>query len=273
MKPRTLIVLCVAALAAAFPSSAGAQQRYAARPPVRIAPGLQSQWLLQLSPGSGVVEGYRRPQIAAPNAGLSGRGVVVGGARLPAPGSAVAAQGQVAGAPLSGQQTAAYQRQAPVYVDPRRGIDPEFLPREVAYGGDEAPGTIIIDTRDRFLYRVEKGGRARRYGVGVGKPGFAWRGTHTITRKAEWPGWTPPQEMIARERRRGRILPEHMDGGLANPLGARALYIGSTLYRIHGTNAPWTIGHAVSSGCIRMRNEDVIELYKSVPVGTKVVVL
>ena len=114
--------------------------------------------------------------------------------------------------------------------------------------------------------------RRRRYGVGVGKAGFEWAGTNKITRKAEWPSWTPPKEMIARERKKGRELPPFMEGGPANPMGARALYLGSTLYRIHGTNQPWTIGQAVSSGCIRMRNEDVMDLYERVNIGAKVIV-
>ena len=151
----------------------------------------------------------------------------------------------------------------------RRAIDPRFLPRLVSYSGKEAPGTVIIDTEARFLYLVLDDGKARRYGVGVGRPGFEWAGTHTVTRRAEWPDWTPPDEML--ERRPD--LPRHMDGGPDNPLGARALYLGSTLYRIHGSNEPWTIGQAVSSGCIRMRNEDVIDLYEKVKVGTKVVVI
>jgi lipoprotein-anchoring transpeptidase ErfK/SrfK len=117
------------------------------------------------------------------------------------------------------------------------------------------------------------GGKARRYGVGVGKPGFEWAGAHTITRKQEWPDWTPPSEMIDRESVKGHYLPAHMEGGVGNPLGARAMYLGSTLYRIHGTNAPWTIGSAVSSGCIRLRNEDVSDLYDRVKVGTRVVVM
>ena len=115
----------------------------------------------------------------------------------------------------------------------------------------------------KFLYLVMRDGQARRYGVGVGKEGFGWTGTHKITRKAAWPDWRPPAEMIVREREKGRILPVMMAGGPANPLGARALYLGSTLYRIHGTNAPWTIGTNVSSGCIRMRNEDVVDLYRA----------
>jgi lipoprotein-anchoring transpeptidase ErfK/SrfK len=130
----------------------------------------------------------------------------------------------------------------------------------------------VIDTSKRFLYLVQSDGKAMRYGVGVGKQGFSWKGSQRISRKAEWPTWTPPKEMIARERRKGRILPARMDGGVNNPLGARALYLGSTLYRIHGTNQPWTIGKAMSSGCIRMRNEDVTDLYERVPIGTRVVV-
>ena len=153
-----------------------------------------------------------------------------------------------------------------------RGVAPQFLPKVVRYTGGETPGTIIIDTNSRHLYLVLDGGKAQRYGVGVGRPGFEWAGAHTITRKAEWPVWTPPPEMIEREADRGRILPASMEGGPDNPLGARALYLGETLYRIHGSNEPWTIGHAVSSGCIRMRNEDVIDLYAHVNVGTKVLV-
>ena len=152
-------------------------------------------------------------------------------------------------------------------------LDPRYLPQDVVYEGSQAPGTIIIDTRENFLYLVKEGGMARRYGVGTGKPGFEWAGTHRITQKRLWPDWRPPAEMITRERRKGRILPVHMEGGPANPLGARALYLGSTLYRIHGTNQPWTIGGAVSSGCIRMRNEDVVDLYERVDIGTKVVVM
>ncbi|MCD2172848.1 L,D-transpeptidase [Rhizobium sp. C4] len=151
-------------------------------------------------------------------------------------------------------------------------LDPMFLPQEVAYDGKEKAGTIVIDTNNRFLYLVGENGKARRYGVGVGKPGFEWAGKHKVTRKAEWPDWTPPKEMIKREAKKGHILPAHMEGGEENPLGARAMYLGSTEYRIHGTNAPWTIGYAVSSGCIRMRNQDVVDLYGRVKVGTNVIV-
>ncbi|MEP3048499.1 MAG: L,D-transpeptidase [Roseibium sp.] len=150
-----------------------------------------------------------------------------------------------------------------------RQVAPQFLPTVVRYEGKHRPGTIIIDTNDRYLYLIQNDGTARRYGVGVGKPGFEWAGTHKITRKAEWPDWRPPAAM----RKRRPDLPVHMAGGPDNPLGARALYLGSTLYRIHGSNQPWTIGHAVSSGCIRMRNEDVTDLYERVGVGTKVIVM
>jgi len=154
-----------------------------------------------------------------------------------------------------------------------RPVDPRFKRQTVRISTKEKPGTIIIDTDRKFLYFVEPGGMATRYGVGVGKEGFAWGGTMKIGRKAEWPGWTPPATMVARERAKGRILPARMDGGLDNPLGARALYLGSSLYRIHGTNQPWTIGLNMSSGCIRMMNEDVMHLYDRADRGTKVIVL
>lgn len=147
-----------------------------------------------------------------------------------------------------------------------RGSPVERL--DIAYEGPYGPKTIVIDTTERRLYYVYEKGRAIKYGVGVGREGFQWAGTHRITRKAEWPGWTPPPEMLKRQP----DLPRFMEGGPNNPLGARALYIGSTLYRIHGSNEPWTIGRAVSSGCIRMTNEDVIDLYERVAVGTRVVV-
>jgi lipoprotein-anchoring transpeptidase ErfK/SrfK len=148
-------------------------------------------------------------------------------------------------------------------------MDPKFLPTVVPYDGDEKPGTVIINTKERFLYLVTEGGFARRYGIGVGRPGFTWAGVHKVTAKKEWPDWRPPEQML----RRQPYLPHFMPGGPDNPLGARALYLGSTLYRVHGSNEPWTIGRAVSSGCIRMRNQDVIDLYDRVGVGTKVVVI
>ncbi|GIQ77989.1 L,D-transpeptidase [Bradyrhizobium sp. RD5-C2] len=147
---------------------------------------------------------------------------------------------------------------------------PARLRRQVvAYPTREAPGTVIIDTPHTYLYLVLGNGQAMRYGIGVGRDGFTWSGTQTITKKAEWPDWTPPPEMIARQP----YLPRHMAGGPGNPLGARAMYLGGTVYRIHGTNAPETIGTHVSSGCLRLTNEDVTDLYSRVSVGTKVIVL
>ena len=144
------------------------------------------------------------------------------------------------------------------------------IPREtVAYFGPYGPGTIVISTSERRLYLVLPGGQALKYGVGVGRPGFEWSGVSRIVNKREWPDWTPPAQML----RRRPDLPRHMAGGIDNPLGARAMYIGGTLYRIHGSNEPDTIGQAVSSGCIRMTNDDVTDLYTRVPVGTRVVVL
>jgi len=148
-------------------------------------------------------------------------------------------------------------------------LDPEFRKQMVYFRSSEAPGTIIISTAERHLYLVQGNGRAIRYGIGVGREGFQWQGLLNITRKAEWPDWTPPPEMIARQP----YLPRFMAGGPGNPLGARAMYLGGTVYRIHGTNAPGTIGTHVSSGCIRLTNEDVTDLYSRVSVGTKVIVL
>jgi len=148
-------------------------------------------------------------------------------------------------------------------------MDPRYFRQEVAYAGPEKAGTVVIDTPNHFLYLVGSDGRALRYGIGVGRPGFTWSGTHAISAKKEWPDWTPPEEMLKRQP----YLPHFVAGGPGNPLGARALYLGSTIYRIHGSNEPWTIGQNVSSGCIRMRNADVMDLYERVKVGTKVIVL
>lgn len=138
----------------------------------------------------------------------------------------------------------------------------------VEYQTSHKPGTIVIETEERRLYLVLEDGKALKYGIGVGRDGFTWSGTHRITRKAEWPGWTPPPAM----RKRVPDLPAYMEGGPDNPLGARALYIGSTLYRVHGTSEPWSIGQAVSSGCIRLTNDDVTDLYERVEVGALIVV-
>src|SRR5262249_41836663 len=144
----------------------------------------------------------------------------------------------------------------------------QFRRQIVLYRSSEAPGTIIVHTSERFLYVVQPNGRAIRYGIGVGRDGFQWQGLLRITRKQEWPDWTPPPEMIERQP----YLPRFMAGGPGNPMGARALYLGTTVYRIHGTNQPKTIGSAVSSGCFRLVNGDAIDLYERIPVGTKVIV-
>ncbi|MGB8397733.1 L,D-transpeptidase [Bradyrhizobium sp.] len=138
----------------------------------------------------------------------------------------------------------------------------------VSYPADYAPGTVVVNTAERRLYLVLGNGQALRYGIGVGRDGFRWSGTHRISAKKEWPSWTPPSQMLARRP----DLPRHMAGGVDNPLGARAMYLGSTLYRIHGSNEPETIGQAVSSGCFRMTNDDVTDLYGRVSVGTPVIV-
>ena len=147
-------------------------------------------------------------------------------------------------------------------------MDAAYRRQPVFYRSAEAPGTIIIDTSDRFLYLIQPNNVALRYGIGVGRDGFQWQGLLRVTRKSEWPDWTPPPEMIQRQP----YLPRFMAGGPGNPMGARALYLGNTVSRIHGTNAPETIGHAVSSGCFRLVNDEIEDLYARVPVGTKVIV-
>ncbi|KQQ58338.1 hypothetical protein ASF69_13030 [Rhizobium sp. Leaf311] len=226
----------------AFSMPAVANDRYRERPPVVVSPDLTAPWVMQL--GGRQVRPVVYPQRPV-RPSLFQRQTVQPRAQ------AVAARPNT----------------------PNMRIAPQFLPQMVQYQGKEAPGTIVIDTPNRFLYLVMADGKARRYGVGVGKPGFEWAGTHRITRKNEWPSWTPPQEMITREAAKGHYLPAFMEGGPQNPMGARAMYLGSTLYRIHGTNQPWTIGSNNSSGCIRMRNEDVTDLYERVNVGTKVIVI
>jgi len=169
-----------------------------------------------------------------------------------------------------------FRRMTPEMEDRDPGVAPPeeaqaeavFHRQPVFYRTAEAPGTIIIDTSDRFLYLIQGNNIALRYGIGVGREGFQWQGLLRISRKQEWPDWTPPPEMIARQP----YLPRFMAGGPGNPMGARALYLGSTVYRIHGTNAPETIGHAVSSGCFRLVNDEIADLYQRVPVGTKVIV-
>jgi lipoprotein-anchoring transpeptidase ErfK/SrfK len=180
----------------------------------------------------------------------------------------------VVGLILSVSQSEAQTRQPDVGDEPGLIADdsielpPEFQKQMVLYRTTEAPGTIIIATSERHLYVVQGNGRALRYGIGVGRDGFQWQGLLKISRKAEWPDWTPPPEMIARQP----YLPRFMAGGPGNPLGARAMYLGTTVYRIHGTNRPDTIGTAVSSGCFRLVNTDVADLYERVPLGAKVII-
>jgi lipoprotein-anchoring transpeptidase ErfK/SrfK len=164
----------------------------------------------------------------------------------------------------------------PIPATDLRLIEPAYFRREVPYETGEPPGTIVVDAADRFLYFVLPEGRAIRYGIGVGREGFGWSGRAVIRRKAAWPRWTPPAEMVARDEKAAKWA-AGMPGGLENPLGARALYLYQggvdTLYRIHGTNEPWSIGSNVSSGCIRLINQDIIDLHARTPVGTEVVVL
>jgi lipoprotein-anchoring transpeptidase ErfK/SrfK len=181
---------------------------------------------------------------------------------------------------LGDTATASLQSGRPMYpedVSRMRVVPFKYRRATVRYDTREKPGTIVIDTRQHFLYFVLGNGMALRYGVGVGREGFGWRGAVRVGNKREWPDWYPPKEMIARERKRGHKLPDMMPGGEDNPLGARALYLhgksGDTGYRIHGTREPWTIGLNVSSGCIRLNNNDVIDLYNRTQVGAKVVVL
>jgi lipoprotein-anchoring transpeptidase ErfK/SrfK len=250
MKNSLLIVGAAAALAISV-LPAEARDRYAERPPVVVSPDLSAPWVMQLGHKPGSLIGTRQAVAAYQMQPL------LRIRRQPRP---------------DAFQTAAVPQ---MYTkrEMQRQLDPKYLPQQVSYDGQEKPGTIIIDSGQKFLYLVTANGQARRYGVGVGKEGFGWTGTHNITRKAVWPDWRPPAEMIVREREKGRILPVMMAGGPANPLGARAMYLGDTLYRIHGTNAPWTIGTNVSSGCIRLRNEDVVDLFERVKVGTKVIVM
>jgi lipoprotein-anchoring transpeptidase ErfK/SrfK len=174
---------------------------------------------------------------------------------------------------LSAARASAQQPEDPgdqpgLVADDSVELDPEWHKQIVYYRTTEPPGTIIISTTERHLYLVQPGGRAVRYGIGVGRDGFQWQGLLSVSKKAEWPDWTPPPEMIARQP----YLPRFMAGGPGNPLGARAMYLGNTVYRIHGTNQPQTIGTKISSGCFRLVNPDVADLYDRVPVGTKVVV-
>ncbi|PYE90395.1 lipoprotein-anchoring transpeptidase ErfK/SrfK [Phyllobacterium leguminum] len=267
-------------------TGAWSRDRYATSAPVELSPDLTAPWVTQLeerpihSDGSVryYYSGQRRVYISPSQAQRRVYAAAPTGQRRVVRYAPMMAEQPPRYRPKTYQQVG-YTRSA-TRVAPRREtkaqrrMNPIYLPQSVAYKSKHKPGTIVVDTAKKFLYLIEPNGKAMRYGVGVGKEGHSWKGTNPITRKAEWPDWRPPAEMIERElEEKGRILPVHMEGGPENPLGARALYLGSTLYRIHGTNAPWTIGTAASSGCIRMRNEDVTDLYDRVKIGTKVVVM
>lgn len=247
---RKSILFTTMAAIAAFASPSMANDRYHTRPPVVLSPDLAAPWVMQLNSGQVRQQTPRAPQAQRR---IIRRSAVVQKKRY------------------ATQQASVRKQQPKKAAAPQ--LASQFLPQTVAYQSKDRAGSIIIDTQSRFLYLVLGNGEARRYGVGVGKAGFEWTGTQKITQKKQWPSWRPPSEMIAREKKKGRILPAYMEGGPQNPLGARALYLGSTLYRIHGTNQPWTIGQAVSSGCIRMRNQDVVDLYERARVGAKVRVI
>ncbi len=262
---KTALVLsaCILGL---LPAVGQAGERYKVRPPVIVSSNLADVWMTQLGTPRRVMRLPSGRVVAA----VTTLPRTTSTKMRPQPQPDMRMQQQVQQAPAAAMQPVAMTR---AQQPSQSRFDPQFLPQEVDYQTMQKPGTIVIDTNQRFLYLVQGNGRAMRYGVGVGKPGFEWAGSHRITRKAEWPDWTPPAEMIAREAAKGHYLPARMDGGPENPLGARAMYLGNSLYRIHGTNAPWTIGYAVSSGCIRMRNQDVEDLYSRVKVGTKVIVM
>ena len=238
------------------------------QPRPNVPPPYYPQIVAPLQSARGIAQGRYRPEL-----GSYARPMSYGAPAGPAP--------QVYGRPVSsapppvyGQPVAyapqVYARPAAYAAQPVQAeVDPIYRRQEVAFGGPQGAGTILIDTANKFLYLVEGSGRALRYGIGVGRPGFLWAGEKTITRKAEWPDWTPPSDMLLRRP----DLPRHMEGGIENPLGARAMYLGSSLYRIHGTNEPNTIGTNVSSGCIRLTNDDVADLYGRVRVGTHVFVM
>lgn len=276
MLKKSLSVLIGLSTLIAIPAEA-ASKRYQAGPPVMVADNLTQPWVVQLAgaPQPGVYSSKRIVQRPMLFQNGRTRTVIAYQAGVPGVARPRGLFGEF-GARRSLQQAqpvAFAPARNPARAAQHRPIDPMYLPQTVAYETKEKPGTIVIDTTNRFLYLVTGNGEARRYGVGVGKPGFEWKGAHKITRKQEWPTWNPPSEMRAREAAKGHILPVSMEGGEENPLGARAMYLGSTLYRIHGTNAPWTIGFAVSSGCIRLRNQDVTDLYERVKVGTRVIVM
>lgn len=276
---KSLILAVGAVILLLAPFRALAQDRHVEPPPVIVSPDLSAPWVLQLQEAPPRTARRQRPQTRQHYRPREPWRAVERSASEVQLYQRAQEYSQRHRRQLQRQQgqenlrTAAVAPRVPGRPSNMPAMDPLYLPKVVEYDGNHQPGTLVIDTEARFLFLVMEGNKARRYGVGVGKPGFEWAGTHRVSQKREWPDWRPPSEMIEREAKNGRTLPTFVKGGPQNPLGARALYLGSTLYRIHGTNAPWTIGQAVSSGCIRMRNEDVIDLYERVPVGAKVVVI
>ncbi|GGC83914.1 L,D-transpeptidase [Chelatococcus reniformis] len=244
----------------ALPTAAQAQ--FWGAPP----PGADSDDGYDYGPGPDGYDEPRRPSRPAPRRtyGPNDLRALSGGPRETAP----PLDGQYIGGGYYGGGMASLPDDSMI-ESTEQEIAPQFRRQTVAYPGRHGAGTVVIDTRRKYLYLVQGDGTAVRYGIGVGREGFQWRGVQTVSAKREWPDWRPPAEM----RKRRPDLPVHMEGGPENPLGARALYLGSSLYRIHGTNEPNTIGHNVSSGCIRLTNEDVVDLYSRVGVGTRVVVL
>ena len=281
---RLIISLAVLALACAgFCASAGAQQPYPLPPPgyyppppgyyppQRPPPGYYPPASYTPAPPQPYSDGLRHrvghlPDMAAPPAAARFSPTIL---IAKAPGNPPPGYYPPPGAP---QRTTSVEGLPPdeqPEQGPRMDLPPQFQRQLVDYPTTEPAGTIVIDTPHTFLYLMLGNGKALRYGIGVGREGFTWSGTERISRMTEWPDWHPPKEMIERQP----YLPRFMAGGETNPLGARALYLGNTLYRIHGTNQPSTIGHFVSSGCIRLTNEDVADLYSRVNLGTQVVVL
>jgi lipoprotein-anchoring transpeptidase ErfK/SrfK len=266
------ILLLPLAHAVAQPSDDPAVPRPPAAVPsgrAELPPDLPRVW------GRSIIQNALEAADHAPTGAIGNRAVVVGPAGPPpvlgVPPATVAAREAMVPAGPEGEPTAALREPSP--EEPEAGsaeaLPPQFHRQIVDYRTSEPAGTIVIDTPNTFLYLVLEGGKAIRYGVGVGREGFTWSGSQRINRMAEWPDWRPPAEMIQRQP----YLPRFMAGGPGNPMGARALYLGNTIYRIHGTNQPATIGNFVSSGCIRLVNEDIEDLYNRVTLGTRVVVL
>ena len=279
-------IMLVAGTTAAFIAGASiglaqANERYQIKPSVGVSADLSAPWVMQLQANPTALQRQRAgdTQRSANVQQRSGTAFSRNTQAIQRPVQVqrveqVQVQQVQVRAPVAVQRPQAVQQvSVPAKRSQKAAVGSEFLPQVVNYQSSGRVGDIVINTKTRHLYLNLGNGQAKRYGVGVGKQGFEWSGSEKITRKAEWPGWTPPKSMIERERKKGRHLPAHMKGGPENPLGARALYLGSTLYRIHGTNQPWTIGQAMSSGCIRMRNEDVTDLYERVRVGAKVTVM